>query len=212
MVAALIHTIETDPHSMVTARLGRTPPFGSPSSPPAEWVYWRYVGEWAMHGIDAVNVHLAVAADRASHTYGRPVVFTTLPRFPQRPSTERTVRAYANHGRWVWDCPCGCAQVCSAVDPRAFCVGCFNGGDGWWPVVWPARVDDIAELLGRRPDEEARNWKPGETLEQLQAENLSLGVDPDLPGLPWPGARQALALVHAHRALDAERRRELVAG
>jgi hypothetical protein len=130
---------------------------------------------------------------------------TAVPRFPTHASLDRTVVAFVNHGRWLWECPiCHAAQVCSATDHRAFCIDCFNGGDGWWPIVWPDEptLRAAVTLLVRRPDKTLRNWHPAvESVQQLQAENVRHGLDPDVPGLPWPGAVAALAVVREFFAL-----------
>jgi len=185
-----IHTIETDPRS----------PFGEPEVPPAEWTYRAWRAEAVDRGVGFIRAYLAMASERSGREY------RDVPLFPTGMSLERTVAAYVNHGRWLWDCPiCNAAQVCAAGDERAFCIECFNAGDGWWPVVWPDSTTraQIEELLVRRPAQEQRSWYPHEPLEQLQLENLSIGADPDLPGLPWPGAQPALALVRETLGLPA---------
>lgn len=190
----MIHTLETDPRScglrLVPAAAGR---------PPAEWHYHAWHAQAARHGLEWVAVRMAVAEELC----GRPLGWTPPP-FPSRASVEHVAQAYVNWGRWLWDCPiCRAAQVCTPADPRGYCIECFNAGDGWWPVMFPAERDQIGMLLARRPDPRTRNWRPGEPLTQLQAENLALGVEPDLPALPWPGSRHALALVRGYRALTA---------
>jgi hypothetical protein len=123
----------------------------------------------------------------------------------------RAVHAYVNHSRWLWDCPvCNGSELCSDLDPRAVCRLCGNAGDGWWQIVWPDDTtrERVEVLLERRPDPRTRNWTPGELVEQLQAENLQHGIDPDLPGLIWPGGREALGIVQ-RLAVDAGTRRAL---
>lgn len=176
-----IRTIETDPES----------PFGEPEIPAAEWTLRHVIKEQFGRGLAAGMAWLARGG------------ISSLPKFPQGQSLERTVVAYVNHGRWLWDCgQCGAAQACTPNDPRAFCVGCFNGGDGWWPVEFPAEMRTIETLLERRPRDAQRNWQPPETIDQLQLENLSIGVDPDLPDRQWPGAQKALAVVRNFRTRE----------
>lgn len=83
------------------------------------------------------------------------------------------VAAYANHGRWVVECPdCRGAQLASPSDPRFMCNCCGNvaAGGAWRPVIWPKNRDAIEEQLAARPPEN-RNWSPGESLAQLRREN-----------------------------------------
>lgn len=186
MTVAAIDTIETDPLS----------PFGEPEVPPAEWTYRHCVQNWAAKGA----MYVSATLQRISENAGRE--FRSVVQFPAGQSLERSVAAYVNNGRWLWDCPiCKAAQVCSEVDHRAFCVGCFNGGDGWWQVEWPDQRADVETLLSRRPRKETRNWVPAETVDQLQAENLANGLDPDLKTRQWPAARRALAMVRKQREL-----------
>ena len=98
-------------------------------------------------------------------------------------ATHATVRASAevNHGRWLVDCPFGCASAQHAVrsDRRFFCVECSNGGTCMWvPVVWPDddQVAAIEELLEARPDPTTRNWRPGEPVDSLADENTAHGL------------------------------------
>jgi hypothetical protein len=84
---------------------------------------------------------------------------------------------YANHGRWVVDCPCGSAQVACRTDHRFFCVECRNSwaGGRWAPVVWPKQLDDIEGLLDARLPKYA-HWTPGEDVMTLVAENVAAGL------------------------------------
>lgn len=190
----MICTIETDPAS----------PFGPPEVPAAEWTYRAVLEQSFARGPQFVLAWLGKAG------VNRP------PAFPRGMSLEHSVDAYVNHGRWLWDCPrCNAAQVASDTDLRAFCTDCFNGGDGYYAVRYPAARAAIETLLDRRP-ETARHWTPGETVEQLQAENIAHGFDGELDGYEWPGAKDATAIAKAwldERAqLERERRLELEAG
>lgn len=85
------------------------------------------------------------------------------------------VHVYANHGRWIVECPdCHGAQLASPTDRRFMCSDCGNGNVGgvWRPVSWPTdkQLSSIEDLLAYRPPEN-QNWRPGETLTQLRGEN-----------------------------------------
>lgn len=87
--------------------------------------------------------------------------------------------AYVSDGRWVVACDaCPSAQVVDPSDRRFFCVRCFNvtNGGRWRPVGWPDTIAAIEAALEVRPVEGTRNWRPGETLADLQAENEAHGV------------------------------------
>jgi len=190
--AAAIRTLENDPDS----------PFFPPEVPAAEWVYRWQLDDAFKRGAQYALAWLAKSGRREP------------PPFPQGRSLERTVTAYVNHGRWLWDCPlCGSPYVASN-DPRAFCVVCFNAGDGWFPLEFPPERAAIDELLGRRPGDDSRHWTD-ETVEQLQAENLAHGVDAELAGYEWIGAKDGTAIARNYLErleLDAaEQRRELAA-
>lgn len=183
-----VRTIETDP----------TSPFGDAEVPPAEWTFRFVAREAFARGPEFTKAWLAqCGADR-------------LPKFPAAASLERTVTAYVNHGRWLWDCPiCKAAQCCTPNDPRAFCVGCFNRGDGYWPVLFPDAqvIADATVLLERRARVEEQNWNPaGESIDQLQLENLSIGVDPNTATdtLCGPGTLELVRSIRGDNlALDA---------
>lgn len=87
---------------------------------------------------------------------------------------EASVLAYANHGRWVVDCPdCRNAQLACRTDHRFLCDECGNIAIGrlWRPVEWPDDATKIDALLANRP-REYQNWLPGESREVLAIENL----------------------------------------
>lgn len=91
---------------------------------------------------------------------------------------DTAIAAYINHGRWVVECPdcCG-AQFACPDDPRFMCNNCANAmNDGMWrPVLWIKDRAKIEVLLKPRPVEN-QNWRPGETLADLKAENKQFGV------------------------------------
>lgn len=166
----MLRTIETDSIS----------PFGEPEVPAAEWTYRLWLSDAVTSGRLFARAYLGEASRRAQRT------FDTVPDFPQGQSLGRSVYAFVDDGRWLWACPvCNAAQVCSESDRRAFCIECFNAGDGWWPVVWPDAETIAAadHVLAARPSDAQRNWHPQiETLLDLQHENLAHGIDPDAPG------------------------------
>lgn len=93
---------------------------------------------------------------------------------------EITTPAIVNHGRWIVECPfpnCGGAQAASRTDPRFLCITCGNVGasNRWVRVVWPDHPEAIEDVLAPRPPMN-RNWRPGETLEQLELENVGHGI------------------------------------
>lgn len=79
------------------------------------------------------------------------------------------VAAYANHGRWIVDCPHCTAGISVDRDwPDARCLDC---GAVFAQVLWPADLDAIETLLTVRPLQH-QNWRPGESLDMLRADNL----------------------------------------
>jgi hypothetical protein len=91
------------------------------------------------------------------------------------------VQARVNHGRWLADCPTPhCRNACyvDPADPRFLCVECVNPlAEGrWLPVEFPDDRDEIEAALLARPVPATRNWTPGETVEQLRAENAEEGI------------------------------------
>ena len=92
-----------------------------------------------------------------------------------------TSLVYANHGRWVAEC--SNPHCDSAVDdetqlwkfaPGFQCVECGHKTE----VIWPAAemVYGIERLLLLRPARKYQNWRPGETLTELQMENTLHGI------------------------------------
>ena len=80
------------------------------------------------------------------------------------------MKAYVNHGRWVADCPipfCGQAWLADRIP-----VECENCGQPPGPIEWPTEQERIESLLAVRPVPQTRNWLPGETVDDLIAENV----------------------------------------
>lgn len=96
------------------------------------------------------------------------------------------VEAFVNDGRWLVRCPsCPTYEYASVKDPVFMCCGCGNYANGgrYYAVVFPAEREEVERLLLRRSPGPARgtsssdrNFAPGETLEDLRAQNVALGV------------------------------------
>jgi hypothetical protein len=91
--------------------------------------------------------------------------------------------AYAevNHGRWIAKCPfpgCRCAEMVDFGRPTYWCNECRNRLTRNRPVrlVIPEERYLIEAVLMRRPEQRFRNWLPGETIAQLEAENAEQGI------------------------------------
>lgn len=89
-----------------------------------------------------------------------------------------SVAVSVNHGRWVVDCPdCAGAQLACRTDHRFMCNECGNVviGGLWRTVDWPADSLQIEKALLVRPLAN-QNWVPGETVDDLLAENTAVGA------------------------------------
>lgn len=88
-----------------------------------------------------------------------------------RPNAQPSpVYAYANHGRWVADCPsCNGAEHVKE-DELFLCGTCGRQSQ----VVWPEETGLIEELLEGR-DRKHQNWNIGEPVDQLAFENERRG-------------------------------------
>ena len=94
--------------------------------------------------------------------------------------------AFVNHGRWVTWCPAGCgnAVVVSQAEPVYICLSpsfLCPTPKVWYTVKFPrskrAIERELLKRLSKRPPHATnRNWTPGETVEQLQAENRAQGI------------------------------------
>jgi hypothetical protein len=74
--------------------------------------------------------------------------------------------AYVNHGRWVVDCPTPYCNEAHLAGPVT-CDGCSQT----YSSRFPADAALIDAVLSRRVVVETRNWLPGETVQDLEAEN-----------------------------------------
>jgi hypothetical protein len=63
-------------------------------------------------------------------------------------------------------------------EPLMMCSNCFNGTVGglWRRVELPGEMSQIEAALLVRPVPNNRNWRPGETVEDLIAENIEHGL------------------------------------
>ena len=89
------------------------------------------------------------------------------------------VKAEINHGRWVVKCPfCPGAELGDPENPRFMCLSCYNqdAGGKWLKVEYQKQAGKIETELLKRPKKHNQNWTPGESLKQLQDENVSRGV------------------------------------
>ena len=87
------------------------------------------------------------------------------------------VYAYVNHGRWVADCPQpGCTGAMMVTEQQPMHCGNRDCGGGPWTVAFPAERQQIEVLLLLRPVDRNRNWRPGESLAALRAENAEHGL------------------------------------
>src|SRR5689334_1373498 len=97
--------------------------------------------------------------------------------FPESASVEvpTPITAYVDHGRWLIDCECGAANM---VQPDWILAGCLACGAIHSHVVIPSDRSEGEAVLNARPREIQRNWwiHRGETVEQLQADNLARNV------------------------------------
>ena len=87
---------------------------------------------------------------------------------------DRPVYAYVSDSRWVADClSCRGGIAVWSENPVGCCLDCGHV----YPVVFPKDAEEAVQILLRRP-EENRNWMPhnGETVENLKAENIVMGV------------------------------------
>jgi hypothetical protein len=89
--------------------------------------------------------------------------------------------ARVDAGRWIVECPdCHDAQYVwpDEPEPLFMCVSCFNTrADGAWRrVAIPAERVAIEAMLLEREMPITRGWVPGETADDLRAENVAHGI------------------------------------
>lgn len=95
---------------------------------------------------------------------------------PDISEREGIIQAEVNWGRWIVECPhCHNAEFASFTEPYFMCSWCANQGGKWVNVDFPKNREQIEHLLMKRP-EQNQNWKPGETVKQLAADNKRRGI------------------------------------
>ena len=83
------------------------------------------------------------------------------------------IDAKINHGRWIVNCECnGGAFTC----PKVKVACCFDCGRVYLNVKFPRDAVKIERLLTERPMMN-RNWRKGETVKTLIAENIEHGCE-----------------------------------
>ncbi len=115
-----------------------------------------------------------VAGSQAAQTVG------FLPPPVEDVAERGAVLAEVNHNRWIAPCPdCPGAEFVWRDGPFVMlCLSCFNGGIGhrWRRVTLPDDVGAIEAALLTRPLPDNRNWRAGETVDELLAQNAAEGV------------------------------------
>lgn len=115
--------------------------------------------------------------------------------------TELVAVVYMDLGRWVARCPRPGCPSAEAYGPgltgeRFWCRpgdrGELGGCGFRCPAQWPAQMELIEQLLLVRPVAATRNWKPGEPVHDLLAENVMHGILPAGPLLLTDSAMLAL--------------------
>ena len=89
-------------------------------------------------------------------------------------SDERPSLAHISYGQLYASCPCGGAEFVWKDGPLlTMCGSCGNSdiNGKMRRVVLPDNLDDIADVLFKRPVASNRNWFPHETIEDLIKEN-----------------------------------------
>ena len=90
------------------------------------------------------------------------------------------VDAYVNRGRWIAECECGGAEIVDPITRLFMCASCFNldHKHRWRLVALPdATTSQVIEAaLVMRPELRTRNWRPGESVADLIAQNVENGL------------------------------------
>lgn len=95
-----------------------------------------------------------------------------------------TLKARIDWGRWLVDCPdCPSAAMVSENERVYWCLSCGNASVkfAWRKVQMPQARKSIEAALMKRPAAQpnnavTRNWKPGETVAELEKVNKDNGV------------------------------------
>ena len=94
------------------------------------------------------------------------------------------IQAYIDCGRWLAECPdCHSAQVISDKTRDFWCLHCGNASIDfkWRHIRMPRNRKVLEDVLVLRPAARSdraltRNWKTGETVDDLKAENVAHGL------------------------------------
>lgn len=90
---------------------------------------------------------------------------------------EGRVQAFITNAVWYAHCPgCGAPIIVDDREPVLFCPDCFCAANEGHPYrVDFVRKTEVEELFAKRRDPRTRNWLPGESFEDLRAEQESMG-------------------------------------
>jgi hypothetical protein len=80
-------------------------------------------------------------------------------------------QVFINHGRWVIRCDCDNGVVTPPPQPDAQAI-CPSCGTIWTTLVFPDDADVVEATLTERPFKKNQNWEPGESVNDLQRENV----------------------------------------
>jgi hypothetical protein len=83
-------------------------------------------------------------------------------------------RVEMNHGRWIAQCQCGSSEQVHDGQGQVRCRSEYGGCDRKIKLQWPDGWQEIDRIVADRPMPN-RNWRWGEPLEQLVAENVIAG-------------------------------------
>lgn len=144
--------------------------------------YQRFLKDRIGRGRD----HWEMGLDKRGATLDEFIIFTLKKRRMRhlvskiKTLTQVPVYARVSDNRWIADCECGGAEAVDYVDPRFFCLGCFNDAFGNMPrrVIFPADLDEIEDILTARDDPLTRGYTPAEAV--LEKPNLAgIGLHPE---------------------------------
>lgn len=116
--------------------------------------------------------HPGVLQRKAAH------VGVTLPPLDDV-ATEPVAMARVHNNMWIVDCPwCSNAEFAFLNTPLFMCENCWNQtvGGKWIAVKFPPDVKEIDAALEARPVPNNRNWNLGESVSDLETENVEHGL------------------------------------
>ena len=87
---------------------------------------------------------------------------------------EDEAQTFVDKGTWRWQCRvCGNVQFADRLEPHAFCLMCLWPDGAWARIRFPDDIEEIEEILlqfqGHRTINYLRDWRPGWSIEFLQA-------------------------------------------